>query len=159
MINKTINYEALTQDAMRSMVQNLLAQIAQTGLPGEHHFYITFKTRAPNVQIADSLLASHPQEMTIVLQHQYKDLLADNEGFAVTLSFNQTPHKLYIPYVAMISFYDPSAEFGLRFSLDDEPEDEAGADDDNAMAVAEAAADEHLNSGDNIVSIDQFRDK
>jgi hypothetical protein len=159
MTDKTINYESLTQDAMRGMVQNLLVQIAQTGLPGEHHFYITFKTRAPNVQIADNLLASHPQEMTIVLQHQYKDLVADSEGFAVTLSFNQTPHKLYIPYAAMISFYDPSAEFGLRFSLDDEPEDDAGADDYTAVAVAEAATEEHLNSGDNIVSIDQFRDK
>jgi hypothetical protein len=159
MTETTINYEALTQDAMRNMVQKLLAEIAQTGLPGDHHFYITFKTRAPKVQLADSLLASHPQEMTIVLQHQYKDLVADSEGFAVTLSFNQTPHQLYIPYAAMISFYDPSAEFGLRFSLDDELVDGSGSDDDSAIAVAEATAEDRHNVGDNIVSIDQFRDK
>ncbi len=161
MDDKTINYEALTQNAMRNMVRNLLADVAATGLPGEHHFYITFKTRAANVQLADSLLASHPQEMTIVLQHQYKDLTADEEGFAVTLSFNQTPHKLYIPYAAMISFYDPSAEFGLRFNLDNEAEEDTAPDSATSpsMSVEETSADEIRPVGDNIVSIDQFRDK
>ncbi len=161
MDDKTINYEALTQNAMRNMVRNLLADVAATGLPGEHHFYITFKTRAANVQLADSLLASHPQEMTIVLQHQYKDLTADEEGFAVTLSFNQTPHKLYIPYAAMISFYDPSAEFGLRFNLDNEAEEDTAPDSaaSPSMSVEETSADEIRPVGDNIVSIDQFRDK
>jgi hypothetical protein len=161
MDDKTINYEALTQNAMRNMVRNLLADVAATGLPGEHHFYITFKTRAAHVQLADSLLASHPQEMTIVLQHQYKDLTADEEGFAVTLSFNQTPHKLYIPYAAMISFYDPSAEFGLRFNLDNEAEEDTAPDSaaSPSMSVEETSADEIRPVGDNIVSIDQFRDK
>ena len=161
MDDKTINYEALTQNAMRNMVRNLLADVAATGLAGEHHFYITFKTRAANVQLADSLLASPPQEMTIVLQHQYKDLTADEEGFAVTLSFNQTPHKLYIPYAAMISFYDPSAEFGLRFNLDNEAEEDTAPDSaaSPSMSVEETSADEIRPVGDNIVSIDQFRDK
>lgn len=156
MTQTTINYEALTQDAMRNMVQKLLAEVAVTGLPGEHHFYITFKTRAPKVRIADSLLATHPEEMTIVLQHQYKDLIVDQNGFSITLKFNQTPHSLYIPYDAMVSFYDPSAEFGLRFALENELEIDTALLD---APIAEAVSDADARTGDNIVSIDQFRDK
>jgi len=157
----SINYELLVEDALRNVVRGALSIVQHAGLPGETHFYISFQTDHPDVGMEAGLRAANQDEMTIVLQHQYKDLTADEEGFAVTLSFNQTPHKLYIPYAAMISFYDPSAEFGLRFNLDNEAEEDTAPDSaaSPSMSVEETSADEIRPVGDNIVSIDQFRDK
>jgi uncharacterized protein len=128
MATDLIRYDLLVQDAMRGVVRKVLADVAETGyLPGDHHFTISFKTDAPGVKMSRRLAEQWPQELTIILQHQYSNLLVDEEGFGVTLSFRSVPEHLYIPYASITGFYDPSVEFGLRFEsadLDEEEEEE-----------------------------------
>jgi hypothetical protein len=110
-----IRYDLLTQQALRGVVRNVLADAAKKGLPGEHHFFVSFDTRADGVRISDRLLAQYPEEMTIILQHQFWDLkVADNE-FEVGLSFGGIPEKLTVPFEAINGFFDPSVQFGLQF--------------------------------------------
>jgi hypothetical protein len=110
-----IRYDILAQDALRGVVRTVITDVAKHGLPGEHHFYITFKTRADGVRLSPRMLAQYPQEMTIVLQHQYWDLVTTADGFEVGLSFGGVPERLSVPYAAIKGFYDPSVEFGLQF--------------------------------------------
>jgi len=110
-----IRYDLLTQQALRGVVRSVLADAAKKGLPGEHHFFISFDTHADGVRISDRLLAQYPEEMTIILQHQFWDLkVADNE-FEVGLSFGGIPEKLTVPFEAINGFFDPSVQFGLQF--------------------------------------------
>ncbi|MBN8998727.1 MAG: hypothetical protein J0H54_04850, partial [Rhizobiales bacterium] len=123
-----IRYDILAQDALRGVVRKVLAEVAKTGLPGEHHFYITFETRAPGVRISSRMLAQYPEDMTIVLQHQFWDLTVSEHAFEVGLSFNGVPERLLVPFTAVKSFVDPSVQFGLQFEtmqIDDEASDEA----------------------------------
>ena len=121
MNNHLIRYDLLVQDAMRGVVRKVLGEVAALGeLPGEHHFTITFHTDAPGVKISRRLAEQWPQEMTIILQHQYSGLLVDDLGFAVTLSFRSVPESLYIPYESVTMFSDPSVEFGLKFNIEDD---------------------------------------
>jgi hypothetical protein len=101
--------------AMRGLIQEVLADVGAQGLPGKHHFFITFDTQHPDVEIADWLSDRYPGEMTIVIQHWFADLEAGDDGFSVTLNFGDNPEPLYIPYDAIKTFVDPSVEFGLRF--------------------------------------------
>src|SRR3954463_11864674 len=111
-----MRYEAMAQDALRGVVKAALKRAASPGgLPGAHHFYITFKTDAPGVSAPPDLLAKYPDEMTIVLQHQYWDLAPGETFFAVTLKFGGQPKKLSVPYAAVTRFYDPSVQFLLQF--------------------------------------------
>lgn len=111
-----IRYDLLTQQALRAVVRRVLTDISKTGvLPGEHHFYITFDTRAPGVRISKRLHEQYPEEMTIVLQHQFWDLVVTDAHFEVGLSFNGITEKLYIPLDAIKGFFDPSVQFGLQF--------------------------------------------
>lgn len=110
-----IGYGTLIDDALRSVVRKVLRVTEKEGLRGEHHFYISFKTRFPGVQISDELLAKYPDEMTIVLQHQFWDLKVEEHSFSVALSFNKVRQKLVIPYQALTAFADPSIKFGLQF--------------------------------------------
>jgi hypothetical protein len=110
-----IRYDLLTQEALRGVVRTVLTDAAKNGLPGEHHFYVTFETRAEGVNISSRLLAQHDTEMTIVLQHQFWDLKVHEDGFEVGLSFNGVPEKLVVPYAAIKGFFDPSVQFGLQF--------------------------------------------
>jgi hypothetical protein len=112
-----LNYQAMTEDALRGVVRQTLSLVSQRGLPGQHHFYLTFRTAFPGVQIADHLRQRHPQEMTIVLQHQYWGLEVSDAGFSVTLSFNGQHERLVIPFAAVSAFVDPSVQFGLQFSV------------------------------------------
>lgn len=136
-MTKLIDYGTLMHRAMRGLIQEVLGQVARDGLPGEHHFFITFDTRQPGVQLADWLRERYPEEMTVVMQHWYEDLEVDGAGFAITLNFGDSPERLYIPFDAIRTFVDPSVEFGLRFETaeteddDDEPE---GPDDDRPEA-------------------------
>lgn len=123
----SIPYEDIVQTALRTVVHDVLLQVSKDGLPGNHHLYITFQTHYPGVQFADYLKERHPDEVTIVLQHQFWDLEVNDKGFAITLSFNDIREKLYIPYASITGFVDPSVKFGLQFTpleVDEESEED-----------------------------------
>lgn len=115
MAKETLRYEKMVDDALRGVLREALAFTAQHGLPGQHHFYITFRTNAPGVEVSDQVSTRYPDEMTIVLQHQYWGLEVTPDAFAVTLSFNRANERLHIPFSAVTAFADPSAKFGLQF--------------------------------------------
>ncbi|MFG1348486.1 SspB family protein [Xanthobacter autotrophicus] len=112
-----IRYDLLAQEALRSVVRRVLLDVAKTGLPGEHHFYISFDTRAPGVRLSPRMLEKYPEEMTIVLQHQFWDLIVTDTTFEVGLSFGGIPERLLVPFSALKGFFDPSVKFGLQFEL------------------------------------------
>jgi uncharacterized protein len=110
-----IRYDLLTQQALRGVVRNVLTDAAKKGLPGDHHFYISFNTQADSVRMSDRLRAQYPEEMTVILQHQFWDLAVTEQGFEVGMSFGGIPEKLAIPFDAITGFFDPSVQFGLQF--------------------------------------------
>jgi uncharacterized protein len=169
-----IRYDVLARDALRGVVRHVLADAAEHGLPGEHHFYITFISNADGVKLSPRLLAQYPQEMTIILQHQFWDLVVTDERFEVGLSFGGIPERLVVPFAAVKSFLDPSVKFGLHFEPSEEdvaPEKPAAklpaaspAPAPPAAAPAEAAAEEKEESekpseGAEVVRLDRFRKK
>ena len=119
-----IRYDILTQEALRGVVRTVLTDAAKNGLPGEHHFYISFDTRADGVRLSPRMLAQYPQEMTVVLQHQFWDLVVTDDGFEVGLSFGGIPERLAVPFAAINGFLDPSVQFGLQFVDAEESADE-----------------------------------
>jgi uncharacterized protein len=129
-----IRYDLLAQEALRGVVRHVLADIAKSGVPGDHHFYITFQTRAPGVKVSHRLLAQYPEEMRIVLQHQFWDLVVTDDVFEVGLSFGGVPERLAVPFSAITAFLDPSVQFGLQFAND------AEADHQKPDAAAPAKA-------------------
>ncbi len=118
---RRIDYGKLMHRAMRGLIQEVLEDVAQNGLPGEHHFFITFDTRHPGVALADWLHARYPEEMTIVIQHWFEDLDVREDEFSITLNFGDNPEPIVLPYDAIRTFVDPSVEFGLRFESHDTP--------------------------------------
>ena len=125
MQSQAIRYDLLVQDALRGMVRELLAKVAREGLPGDHHFFITFKTHAPGVQLSARMKARYPDEITIVLQHQFWDLNVSERQFEVGLSFSNIPERLVVPFSALSGFHDPSVPFMLKF----EPKEAAAAEE------------------------------
>ena len=121
----TIDYETLAQDAMRGVVRTVLVQAAKSGLPGDHHFYISFDTAASGVVLSKRLKDKYPNEMTVVLQHRYWDLSVQDDGFEVKLTFDGIPERLVVPFAAIRVFFDPSVRYGLQFE-DPNVEPEAG---------------------------------
>lgn len=117
MADDYIRYDILAQDALRGVMRKVLAEVARTGLPGNHHFFITFLTNAPGVRISSRLRERYPEQMTIVLQFQYWDLKVSETGFEVGLSFSDVPEKLEVPFAAVRGFYDPSVNFELEFDV------------------------------------------
>jgi hypothetical protein len=140
-----IRYDILAQEALRGVVHKVLVDAAKNGLPGEHHFYISFDTRADGVRLSPRMLAQYPEEMTVVLQHQFWDLIVTDEGFEVGVSFGGIPERLNVPFAAVKGFFDPSVQFGLQFeeigaAAADEAEDvndPAGAERGAARPPAE----------------------
>lgn len=114
-----IRYDLRIQDALRGAIRQILAEIGKDGLPGEHHFYITFRTDRPGVKLSNALRERYPKEMTIVLQHHFWDLVVSEHQFQVGLSFSNVPEKLVIPFAAMTGFFDPSVNFMLQFEVDE----------------------------------------
>lgn len=112
-----LRYDVLVQEALRGVLRRILGEVAKTGLPGQHHFYISFDTRHPGVRMSSRLLTRYPEEMTIVLQHQFWDLQVTEHTFEVGLSFNGIPERLLIPFTAIKGFFDPSTNFGLQFEI------------------------------------------
>jgi len=171
-----IRYDLLTQKALRGVVRDVLARVSREGVPGEHHFYVSFRTKDPDVKLSQRLRERYPAEMTIVLQHQFWDLDVDEDGFEVGLSFGNVPEKLVVPFSAVTGFFDPSVQFGLKF---DHPDAEVAAGDDDAERVIATVravdetleaerrlADELRKEGDapaaggaEVVSLDKFRKK
>jgi hypothetical protein len=150
MATDLIRYDLLVQDAMRGVVRKVLGDVAESGyLPGDHHFTISFRTDAPGVKISRRLAEQWPQELTIILQHQYSNLIVDDEGFGVTLSFRSVPEHLFVPYAAITGFYDPSVEFGLRFEMAeiDEDEDEEAPTPPRPSLVSTRPAGETAEAG------------
>ncbi|KQX39928.1 hypothetical protein ASD04_04555 [Devosia sp. Root436] len=157
-----MRYDILAQEALRGVVRKVLAEVAKTGLPGEHHFFISFVTRAPGVRLSEKLLGQYDKEMTIVIQNQYWDLKVNETGFEVGLSFDGIPETLVIPFSAVKGFFDPSVQFGLQFDPATAPGAaavEAKADADVEAAAGTDAADGEEKPGEKVVSLDAFRKK
>jgi hypothetical protein len=146
-----MNYEQLAHEALRGVVRAALERVLTDGLPGAHHFYITFKTRAPGVSVSPDILAKYPDEMTVVLQHQYDDLRVDPDRFSVKLRFGGVPKVLAMPYSAITRFYDPSVQFLLQFEA---PEIVEPVEEPTPPTPASPSED-----GPKVVSLDQFRKK
>ncbi|MXP45900.1 hypothetical protein GRI43_00645 [Altererythrobacter luteolus] len=158
-----IPYDEIVQEALRAVVGRVLGQIVEMGseLPGNHHFYITFKTGAPGVSIPTSLRERFPDEMTIVLQNKFWDLGVDDDGFTVGLSFNAVPAKLDIPFSAITAFVDPAVDFGLQFQAtvaDMSPEEHEDAEND-VPEPGEHPAVTESEDGSNVVTVDFGRKK
>lgn len=150
-----IGYEALSQAAMRGVVREALRRGKSSGgLPGEHHFYISFRTRAPGVKIADHLVQRFPEEMTIVVQHQYWDLEVHEGHFEIVLKFSGVPQHLSIPLAAITRFVDPSVNFGIAFEVQGK---DAGVIAPAPAEEAEVAADK--SPGETVVNLDAYRRK
>ncbi|MDX1785554.1 SspB family protein [Roseovarius sp. ZX-A-9] len=145
----TIDYGNLMHRAMRGLIQEVLKEVRDNGLPGAHHFFITFDTTHPDARLADWLKERYPTEMTVVMQHWYDNLEVDETGFGITLNFGDAPENLFVPYDAIQTFVDPSVEFGLRFETqENEDEEETEVEEDAAPPVKPDAE---------IVSLDSFR--
>ncbi len=167
-----IRYDVLARDALRGVLRRVLIDAAEHGLPGDHHFYITFLTKADGVKLSPRLLAQHPEEMTIILQHQFWDLVVTEDRFEVGLSFSGIPERLVVPFSAIKSFLDPSVQFGLQFEAGDAAADAPIAGMPAAPAPAAIAAsatdtdsaddDEppsRPSEGAEVVRLDRFRKK
>lgn len=174
-----IRYDILAQEALRGVMRKVLAEVARTGLPGNHHFFITFLTGAPGVRISSRLRERYPEQMTIVVQFQYWDLKVTETGFEIGLSFSDIPEKLEVPFSAVRGFYDPSVNFELEFDVKTEVAE--GADEpvatiadkpkpvvvgktpepkpESDAPVKEATADGAAAKGADVVSLDAFRKK
>jgi hypothetical protein len=157
-MSRGIDYGKLMHRAMRGLIQSVLEGVEEDGLPGEHHFFITFDTSHPDAELADWLSDRYPTEMTVVLQHRFDDLAVSEEGFAVTLHFGDMPERLFIPYDAIKTFVDPSVEFGLRFESQDGDDDGPVPPDPDPGPTDEASEPEAPAQKDaEVVSLDRFR--
>ncbi len=161
MARSAIDYGRMVEQALRTVVRDVLRRLATEGLPPPHHFYITFRTSDPGVELPDYLRERYPTEMTVVLQYQYWDLEVDDEGLSVTLSFNDVPHRIRIPFHAIKVFADPGAEFGLQFTLEPEivPLAQPERKPQPAGRKAEERREGQPEGGAEIVALDRFRKK
>jgi len=156
-MDRSIDYGNLMHRAMRGLIRKVLDDVAEGGLPGQHHFFITFDTMHPDVEMADWLSDRYPEEMTVVMQHWFENLDVGEEGFAVTLNFGDSPEPLYIPYDAIRTFVDPSVEFGLRFETQEESDDENVVQSVTSIAEPKNEDGEKPEGDADIVSLDNFR--
>lgn len=156
-----LNYPALIDQAMRQMVWDVMRRVEKDGLPGEHHFYISYDTTHPGVKMSDQLREKYPKNITIVMQHQFWDFKVEDKQFHVTLSFGGAPEKLTVPFAALTAFADPSIKFGLQFQADEAAEVVPGLIGDE-HSVEELLFDDDDDIQDEvaeIISLDAFRKK
>ncbi|HEX6072149.1 MAG TPA: ClpXP protease specificity-enhancing factor SspB [Sphingomicrobium sp.] len=154
-----IPYDEIVQEALRTVVGRVLGEVERSGgLPGDHHFYITFNTRVPGVSIPKHLAEKFPDEMTIVIQHRFWDLKVEDEAFSVGLSFGGVPATLRVPFASVTQFHDPAVQFELMFHAngDDEPRDEHEAAENDAPSAETGEAGD---DGSNVVNVDFTRKK
>lgn len=153
-----LDYAQLIDDAMHYVVRKVLIEVNDRGLPGEHHFFITFKTDAPGVMISDELKEKYPEEMTIVIQHQFYDLEVTDEYFSVVLSFDHVKQNLTVPFSALVSFVDPSVKFGLQFNSPYFEDEEEPIDDFEEKDYESGKKKEKVSKKkSNVVTLDSFR--
>lgn len=150
MSSSEIDYPGLVDDALRGVARTILEQVVEDGLPGDHHFYISFETDHAEVGMSPTLRDLYPQEITIVLENQFWDLTVDEEGFGVMLRFDGRPEHLRVPWQALKSFVDPAAEFGLRFDSHDAPPESESSP---------ASADETSGTPGDVISMEEFRNR
>ena len=160
----TLDYGTLMHDAMLGLIREVLTRVERNGLPGEHHFFISFATGSPGVEIPDWLRDRFPDTMTIVMQHWFDDLEVGPKGFGITLSSNDQPEHLYIPYNSIRNFIDPSVEFALKFESSPGPENQSTDAEPEAAGTAEQmdppdapAKDDKPAKDADVVSLDAFR--
>ncbi len=177
-VEDLIRYDILAQEALRSVVKKVIQEVARTGLPGEHHFYITFDTQYGGVRMSDRMLEKYTEEMTIVIQHQFWDLESTENNFSIGLSFDQVPETMVVPYAAIRGFFDPAVQFGLQFEANVDEAFGGDAKDDNAPEetaslpspakvekITDATSSEKKDTSDSeetsadVVSLDAFRKK
>ncbi|MEO9653133.1 MAG: ClpXP protease specificity-enhancing factor SspB [Roseobacter sp.] len=164
-MSRTIDYGNLMHEAMRGLIRKVLLDVRENGLPGEHHFFITFDTSHPDAELADWLSDRYPGEMTVVMQHWYDNLEVTGEGFSVSLNFGDAPEPLYIPYDAIKTFVDPSVEFGLRFETQEDSEQEdvqsptqiPSSSALQTQTTSDVEVEEEAPKDAEIVSLDNFR--
>lgn len=158
-----LRYDRMVENALRGVVREALKEVVADGLPGEHHFYITFQTNHPGVGLNERLRARYPDEMTIVLQHRFWDLEVFDDYFEVTLTFGDIAERLVIPFAALTGFADPSVRFGLQFGelpLREAEEETAEADKEAEEAEAKAPSQESPpDDGEKVITLDRFRKK
>jgi len=166
-----IRYDVLARDALRGVLRRVLTDAAEHGLPGEHHFFITFLSTAEGVKLSPRLLAQYPEEMTVILQHQFWDLVVTDDRFEVGLSFGGIPERLVVPFTSIKSFFDPSVQFGLQFEASEAAETPAASlpappapSASSSVLPAPAAATENAEpskpgEGAEVVRLDRFRKK
>lgn len=152
-----LRYDKMVERALRGVVKSAVQEVMKTGLPGDHHFYITFLTDYEGVQLPDYLRERYPGEMTIVLQYQFYDLFVDDKEFKVTLSFNNVPERLVIPLDAITIFADPAVNFALQFQPMTSEHD--GDDDGTGMPIDDGKADADDGKRGEVISLDSFRNK
>ena len=154
-----LRYDLMVEAALRRVVYDTLKLVAERGLPGNHHFYISFLTEHPGVRIPPHLKEQYPREMTIVLQYQYYGLIIGDDNFSATLSFNNIKERLTIPYAAVTTFADPSVNFALQFQTMDDEDEEMTDDELKAEIARELGTDKPPEEKGVVVSLDQFRKK
>lgn len=173
MADDLIRYDVLVQESLRGVVRKVLKEVVDNGLPGDHHFYIAFDTGAPGVRMSSRLREQHPEEMTVVMQHQFWDLNVTEHAFEVGLSFGGVPERVLVPFTAIKGFFDPSVQFGLQFEPHGDVEDDSAAsgepglapepamDQDDVPGAADhgAVAEQARPDGAQVVSLDAFRKK
>ena len=181
-VEDLIRYDILAQEALRGVVKKVLQEVARTGLPGDHHFYITFDTNYPGIRMSSRMKDKYPEEMTIVVQHQFWDLETTDNGFSIGLSFDNIPESLLIPFAAIRGFFDPAVQFGLQFDASEEELDDTAEDGDDTVsslpsppelkkiekpaeeassqaADGEAEGEAEESASADVVSLDAFRKK
>ena len=157
-----IRYDVLARDALRGVLRRVLADAAEHGLPGEHHFFITFLSTAEGVKLSPRLLAQYPEEMTVILQHQFWDLVVTEDRFEVGLSFGGIPERLVVPFSSINRFFDPSVQFGLQFETAEATADAAPGQDvpeDNSADTPDDDEPSKPGEGAEVVRLDRFRKK
>jgi hypothetical protein len=157
MSDDPLDYTRLVREALLEVPRQALRVVAREGLPGEHHFYLTFRTTHPGVRISQSLRARHPEEMTVVLQHQYWDLAVGDDAFSVTLRFDRVPERLHVPFQALTGFVDPGGEFALQFDRPGEARVVQEPRDDGAAPSESAGGEDGEARTANVVDIRAFR--
>ena len=158
-MSSSIDYGNLMHDAMRGLIRKVLDDVVEHGLPGNHHFFITFDTAHPDAELADWLSDRYPGEMTVVMQHWFDKLEVTDDGFSITLNFGDAPEPLYVPFDAIRTFVDPSVEFGLRFEQQEGEESAEVSEPAELAQVDEAELEvaEDMPKDAEIVSLDSFR--